>query len=492
MRTGKRMAGYLLVILVVSLATTGGAFLLKLHLDNARQQSVTLPFAALPVPSQRILIFAPHCDDETLGTGGLIARAVAAGTPVHVVLMTNGDGFTMAAAKALNHINLTPADYVRFGNLRQKETLRALKVLGLSAEHVTFLSFPDRGLGPMWDNYWTPAKPYRSHYTARDHSPYDNSLDHNAPYYGLNVLADVKKVITRFKPTDIYVTHANDEHPDHWGSNCFVNAALESLREQHRSAEKIRVHSYLIHRGDWPVPQGLHRDSRLVPPEAMADEGNKWELLPLDRRAEALKYRALLCYTSQVTVTRRFLLSFVRKTELFGEIDTPTIARVTKGTIEIDGKRNDWSAIPPLIRDPILDKLTRKLEGSGDIRALYLATDGERLFLRLETRWNISPQMRYRIRLHPLTGTAREPAETVLNIAPRKIGRWSDGTRQFASEGRMLEVGIPLVEVCPSRSLYVGVDTQLGRIGVDRSAWELIRMAPECRRLGGLSGPPAR
>lgn len=45
----------------------------------------------------RLLVIAPHCDDETLGCGGIIQGVLAAGGEVMVVIMTNGDGFTFAA-----------------------------------------------------------------------------------------------------------------------------------------------------------------------------------------------------------------------------------------------------------------------------------------------------------------------------------------------------------------------------------------------------------
>ncbi|WP_017595219.1 PIG-L deacetylase family protein [Nocardiopsis potens] len=40
---------------------------------------------------QRILVFAPHPDDETLGCGGLMHRAKAAGAEVYVQFLTVGD-----------------------------------------------------------------------------------------------------------------------------------------------------------------------------------------------------------------------------------------------------------------------------------------------------------------------------------------------------------------------------------------------------------------
>ena len=42
-------------------------------------------------PSARILILAPHPDDESLGTGGLIQQALAAGAALRVLFITDGD-----------------------------------------------------------------------------------------------------------------------------------------------------------------------------------------------------------------------------------------------------------------------------------------------------------------------------------------------------------------------------------------------------------------
>ena len=74
-----------------------------------------LPFAALalgaligcrpgaapvdrPAPGQvqladtdRVLVLAPHPDDEVLGTGGVLSEAVRRGIPTRVVFLTNGD-----------------------------------------------------------------------------------------------------------------------------------------------------------------------------------------------------------------------------------------------------------------------------------------------------------------------------------------------------------------------------------------------------------------
>jgi len=38
----------------------------------------------------RVLVIAPHSDDEVIGCGGVIARHVRSGSTVHIVYMTDG------------------------------------------------------------------------------------------------------------------------------------------------------------------------------------------------------------------------------------------------------------------------------------------------------------------------------------------------------------------------------------------------------------------
>lgn len=69
-----------------------------------------------------ILVVAPHPDDETLGCGGLIARQAAAGAPVSVLFLTDGE------ASHPEHPRLTPAEV---GQQRRAEALAALGALGV-------------------------------------------------------------------------------------------------------------------------------------------------------------------------------------------------------------------------------------------------------------------------------------------------------------------------------------------------------------------------
>jgi len=54
-------------------------------------ESDLVPYEAVSqIPARRVLVLAPHPDDEVFGCGGAILAHVRAGVPVHVVVMTDG------------------------------------------------------------------------------------------------------------------------------------------------------------------------------------------------------------------------------------------------------------------------------------------------------------------------------------------------------------------------------------------------------------------
>jgi LmbE family N-acetylglucosaminyl deacetylase len=96
----------------------------------------TLPVAGLDALVDRggLVVVAPHPDDESLGCGGLIAAARAAGRRVHLVVVSDGCG-------SHTQSRLYPPERLR--TLREAETIRAARILGLSDADVTFLRLPD-------------------------------------------------------------------------------------------------------------------------------------------------------------------------------------------------------------------------------------------------------------------------------------------------------------------------------------------------------------
>jgi LmbE family N-acetylglucosaminyl deacetylase len=78
--------------------------------------------------AERILVIAPHPDDETLGAGGTIARHVVDGDEVHVAIVT-GQG-------ADPHPLWPQADW----DVDRAEAVAAMEVLGV--EHLHFAELP--------------------------------------------------------------------------------------------------------------------------------------------------------------------------------------------------------------------------------------------------------------------------------------------------------------------------------------------------------------
>ncbi|MGE5623673.1 MAG: PIG-L deacetylase family protein, partial [Methanocella sp.] len=314
---------------------------------------------------ERILVFAPHSDDETLGAGGLIRRAVQVGAVVRVVLVTNGDGFTLAAEDQFHSVHLTPEKYVQLAYIRQKETLTALKLFGVPATAVTFLGFPDRGTPAEWEDNWSLTSPYTSRYTRLSHSPYRNSYVPNAPYSGAQLSAEIERIIREFKPDTVILPHPNDVHPDHWATHNFVLYALATLDELGPKASggdrhTPRLLNYLVHRGNWPRPKGYVPRVELVPPPRLMSVGTRWSAFTLSRGETAQKYQAILEYRSQVAVMRRYLVSFARANDLFGTLPP---------TSEVDPQ------MKTVLVDPVEDTLGREAEGGADLRGIELRAD---------------------------------------------------------------------------------------------------------------------
>lgn len=86
-------------------------------------------FAASPLPAldlaacRRLIVVAPHPDDETLGFGAAIAQLASAGVPVQVVAVSDG-----GAA----HPGAPEVDRLRLETIRRHEMRRATATLGLS------------------------------------------------------------------------------------------------------------------------------------------------------------------------------------------------------------------------------------------------------------------------------------------------------------------------------------------------------------------------
>lgn len=94
--------------------------------------------APLPIDELRhLVVVAAHPDDETLGAGGLIARAGRDGVPVTVVVLSNGEA---------SHPDSTTHEPEQLAALRRVEVTAAIAALAPAAR-VRLLDLPDGSLG---------------------------------------------------------------------------------------------------------------------------------------------------------------------------------------------------------------------------------------------------------------------------------------------------------------------------------------------------------
>jgi N-acetylglucosamine malate deacetylase 1 len=135
--------------------------------------------------AERVLVLAPHMDDETIGCGGALALHVAAGANVHVVFLT--DGGAGAPPGALSELDAKRT----LVELRKREAVSALGVLGVSK--ASFLDAPDGGL-----------------LQAQEAS------------------GRLHEILMQHRPELVYVPCFLEEHPDHYAaSRILVHAAMD-------------------------------------------------------------------------------------------------------------------------------------------------------------------------------------------------------------------------------------------------------------------------
>lgn len=136
-------------------------------------------------PPGRVLVFAPHPDDEAAGPGGTLALHRRQGDPVRVVVVT--DGRNGDAERRHD-----PTDYAA---LRAEESRRGLHELGV--DDVVFWGLPD------------------------GHAPSDADL--------AAAVARAVAELASFRPDVVYLPWQREGHPDHHAVHRLVVQALAAV-----------------------------------------------------------------------------------------------------------------------------------------------------------------------------------------------------------------------------------------------------------------------
>jgi LmbE family N-acetylglucosaminyl deacetylase/glycosyltransferase involved in cell wall biosynthesis len=281
-----------------------------------------------------ILIIAPHPDDETLAAGGLIQEALAGGSQIKVVIVTNGDAQEFAPVLISKKIDPRPQDYVAMGNLRQAESMAALEKLGMRYDDIEFLGYPDRGTSPMWLADWNTQCPYTSSYTRVKKDPYPDTYHAGDAYCGRNLLNDLHTIIEGYKPDLIILPHPADQNPDHGAVSNFARLAI-AMTTAGNESYTTEVWGYLVHYGMFPQPRAKHLSQVLVPPRRLMGTNSDWGRLDLNPSQVSFKYSAIEDYSSQNLLLGEFLPSFARRNELFESLPIQVLPPISFTTLPV-------------------------------------------------------------------------------------------------------------------------------------------------------------
>ena len=291
---------------------------------------LALPVSAAPEfplavgKGERLLVLAPHPDDETLSAAGLIKRVLNNGGSVRSVVVTSGDAYVDAVVKETGKRHPTAEDYMDFGEKRLHESSRAAMVLGHGHINLDLLGFSDGAIYDSLISHWKRSNPFRSDFTGFDHVPYSEAEDRSIAQDGQDLLDELVAILRETKPTLIAFPDVMENDSDHAGLGMFVLLSVHDwLIKTPNTQLHPRMLAYLIHwqhgwpkGSDWGIPEDWSHEAMHLPND-LPLRGHKRVCLDLPRADILLKREALAQYKTQQRIMSDFLSSFVRRTECF-------------------------------------------------------------------------------------------------------------------------------------------------------------------------------
>ncbi len=452
----------------------GGFFLILPALLNAccgRTQDGRSPVSQIDTREvgRRILVIAPHPDDENLATAGIIRESLNRGAEVLIVVITSGDASIKACKELSQGSRITPEMHRKVGILRCNESKRAMRRLGVPRENVIFLGFPDGSVNFLWDTNWDMSNLHMG-LNGCKRSPYAFSFVKRVPFCGKVLKDNLKRIIARFKPSSIFYPDPEDLHHDHWAVNAFVQYALAELNFH------AKEFLYLVHRRDFPHPRGYAPYHGLFPPAKLIPRKEKWLVLHLAPETVRLKALITKMYALPMAVAPNMLLSFVRRNEIFALPSIEVLKKAKKG-------RNSDAAETPEVAviDPDGDTLSVK-RPAGDIKKLLIKRGKRALNLRLELSGKPSGEFTYRIhlRIFKKKKTLRfdirvsEGNCSIEKIASNSISANSSMKTLFKSNS--IEAVIPEDILREAIYLLMGADVYFADKMYDRCAWKRVKL----------------
>ena len=209
----------------------------------------------------RVLVFAPHPDDESIACGGILQVAQGAGAAVRVVVLTDGDNNPWPQRVVEKRWVIGATERARWGARRRDEAREAMRLLNIGEGDGCFLGLPDLGLTDL---------------LMRGDS---------------QVVETLRGQIEQFAPTLLVLPALSDRHPDHSATHILSRLALALC-----SVAKPRLLTFAVH-GAKPTEGGL--------------------AICLSQAQRDIKQAAILAHASQMRLSQRRFLRYARLREAY-------------------------------------------------------------------------------------------------------------------------------------------------------------------------------
>ena len=226
MRKNRHMKAILFISLVVFIITALG---------------FSSSFAAEPFCiKQKVLVIAPHEDDESISCAGVIKKAIDNGVDVRVMYVSNGDSTYQP-------------------QIRAQEAITAMSRLGVNKSKLYYLSY---GAWSVLDGLYY-SKDYPSMVLCSIPGNIETygfpgiiedyhflTTGSHASYCRQNVLSDIQDVIDKFRPDDIYMPSPFERDSDHKATALFTIEAVLNIKKNDNYRPVI--HEYQVYKYGLP------------------------------------------------------------------------------------------------------------------------------------------------------------------------------------------------------------------------------------------------
>ncbi len=230
-----------------------------MHGTNCRDQQLQMIESLLTSSGASVVVIAPHPDDESIATGGLIQLALKLGARVTVVVLTDGDDNPWPQRVMERRLSIGSSERARWGIRRREEVRSALAVLGVTGASTRYFGLHDQGV----------TNSLVAHFES-----------------SIAMLTDVFREV---RPTTMVIPGLADRHPDHSAAHVMCCVALASC------GSSARLLSYMV-----------HGDCNVASTEC-----------PLDANTTAKKQRAVNAHTSQLILSRKRITKYAQRPERF-------------------------------------------------------------------------------------------------------------------------------------------------------------------------------